>query len=176
MLQLRVEGTDRLQQHLQKLLRTIPETAAAAMRRAAYIVETRAKVNLNNNVLKVDTGALRSSVKTDIKQDKLAAEVGTNLVYGPIHEFGGIVRPVRARMLAIPLARQKGSPRNEAGLFLIRSRAGNLLLMNRKGPRWVLKEQVRIPRRPWLEPAYSSSIDDIKEGFLAQLSGTLNTP
>lgn len=100
--------------------------------------------------------------------------IGTNVPYAAIHQFGGTIRPVNAKKLAIPLDRQAARmrPRDLTGqTFIIRSKAGNLLLMERslkysgqKGkrflsegkfrevvkPRYLLVDQVVIPQRKFL--------------------------
>jgi phage gpG-like protein len=51
------------------------------------------KLKLSGPVLKVQTGRLRSSILTQLipEPPKLIGEIGTNVVYAPIHEFGGTV-------------------------------------------------------------------------------------
>lgn len=44
-----------------------------------------------------DTGRLKSSITRDF--DRASAVVGTNVVYGPIHHFGGVIKPKRAKAL-----------------------------------------------------------------------------
>lgn len=59
-----------------------------------------------------DTGILMNSISG--KANKDGVTVGTNVEYAPLHQFGGIVRPVKAKFLAIPLtveAKRAGSPR-----------------------------------------------------------------
>lgn len=86
----------------------------------------------------------------------LQARFATRVKYAPIHEFGGIIRPVRAKFLAIPLSdsRVKGtadSPRDYPDGFFLRSKGGNLLFGVSEGdrfvPLFVLKREVRIPAR-----------------------------
>lgn len=79
-------------------------------------------------------------------------------VYGPVHEFGATIRPRRARALTIPLnAEARARPaRQIRGLFLIRSKKGNLLLVRKTAdgvePFFLLRDEVRIPRRPYVAP------------------------
>jgi len=122
--------------------------------------------------LGVRTGRLRSSPKREIKATGTAlvgrvfipeAGGGTNPVYAGVHEFGATIRPRHGRFLAIPLAAaRRGAaggvsmgPRDYAGGFFFRSRAGNLIFGVRSGgrvgrliPLFVMKESVRIPSRP----------------------------
>jgi phage gpG-like protein len=51
----------------------------------------------------VDTGRLRASISVDLvpREGTLAARVGTNVDYAGVHHEGhGIIRPVRAKVLA----------------------------------------------------------------------------
>jgi len=121
--------------------------------------------------LGVRSGRLRSSVRREIKavgpwlsgRVFIEGKSRTNPVYAGVHEFGATIRPTRGRYLAIPLgAARSGAaggvskgPRDFAGGFFFRSRAGNLLFGVRTGgrvgrliPLFVLKESVRIPARP----------------------------
>src|SRR6188474_2692263 len=88
----------------------------------------------------------------------------TDPVYARIHELGGEIKPKKGRYLAIPLkALRRGaaggsslSPKDfPFGGFFFRSKKGNLIYAVReKGtqgrviPLFVMKESVRIPRRP----------------------------
>lgn len=103
---------------------------------------------------------------------------GTNLDYAATHQHGAVIRPTKAKALAIPLSREAyraGSPRNMTGLFIFRSSKsrtgrseGFLVEAKGKGRRlvfhYMLKAQVKIPARPFLglnEPM----LDDMTEAF-----------
>lgn len=93
--------------------------------------------------------------------------LGSNMPYARIHEYGGPIR-MRDKMLKIPVSKE--AKRSEAQgaslfaskgrdrLFLFKSKTGKLLLASRS-PRgkltvhYVLKEQVIMPRRPYVAPA-----------------------
>ena len=90
----------------------------------------------------------------------------TRVVYANIHERGGVIKPKRAKWLTIPLpealtksgSQLKGGAlgaRDFPNTFFMRSKAGNLLIMQRKGknkivPLFVLKKSVTIPARHYL--------------------------
>jgi phage gpG-like protein len=60
-----------------------------------------------------DNGLLLASLTTRESPTEIA--VGTNLAYAGVHQWGGIIRPVRAKLLAIPItkeAKRAGGPRN----------------------------------------------------------------
>lgn len=76
-----------------------------------------------------------------------------------IHEHGGVLRPKRAKYLTVPLPAAldsrgvplKKSARDWKDTFVLRSKAGNLLIVQKKGasivPLYVLKKEVSIPPR-----------------------------
>jgi HK97 gp10 family phage protein len=77
----------------------IPSKVAAALRRAveaeaikltAYVKEQK----LSGQALKAQTGTLQRSINYQLldEGDRIAATVGTNLVYAAIHEYGGTTR------------------------------------------------------------------------------------
>ncbi len=77
----------------------IPGQVAAALRRAveaeavkltAYVKEQK----LSGQALKIQTGALQRSINYQLLDEggRIAATVGTNLVYAAIHEYGGTTR------------------------------------------------------------------------------------
>lgn len=48
-----------------------------------------------------DTGRLRNSITYELRPG--GVRVGTNVIYSAIHNFGGTIRPKRAKYLAIPV-------------------------------------------------------------------------
>jgi HK97 gp10 family phage protein len=77
----------------------IPGKVAAALRRAveaeaikltAYVKEQK----LSGQALKTQTGTLQRSINYQLQDegDRIAATVGTNVVYAGIHEYGGTTR------------------------------------------------------------------------------------
>ncbi len=92
-----------------RLARLGSELAREAVLRVARDVQRNVLANLSGTVLKVRTGSLR---RAWARQPQVAggggaggggaggeANVGSTLVYAAIHEFGGEIRPVRARFL-----------------------------------------------------------------------------
>lgn len=66
-------------------------------------VEAFAKINITTWDL-IESGNLRASIHpnspdVDEKASRGSITIGTNVVYAAIHEFGGFIRPVKARML-----------------------------------------------------------------------------
>lgn len=117
------------------------------------------------------SGHLRNSIAY-VPAKNLKALVGTNVPYGRHLEFGFTARAKRAKFLAVPvhpkasraLVRAGGRTRNIPGLVLIRTKAGQLLLVKPiKGKHarvevwFVLKKSVTVAPRPWLRPALARS-------------------
>lgn len=85
---------------------------------------------------------------------KFVLAYGTNLEYAAIHQFGGIIKPNRAKKLTIPLTREaaKYAPREfPRKLFVPR---GKKILaesrMKRLVAHYALVDSVEIPARPFI--------------------------
>ena len=74
------------------------------MRRIAIGLEAQVKRNLSGPILRVQTGRLRSSITHQVRMtgDEVIAEVGSNVIYLPAHEFGAVITPKSAQYLVIP--------------------------------------------------------------------------
>lgn len=152
-----------------------PARLLAECVRLAEVGVGAARRRLSGEVLRYRTGALRRSVDghavaygggVDIRLQAGGGRDGVG--YARIHEEGGTIRPTRSRFLAIPLppaknARgvAKGPPRsfNLSFVPIHGGAAGLLVKPMGRGKRRVfvayfyLTRQVRIPRRPYLEPS-----------------------
>lgn len=185
-------------------LQGAPKRLAAMMvrevRRAAAHIETDAKLNASGRVLHVRSGRLRSSISATVEQGAsdllLRARAGGrglgtgDVRYAATHEYGAVIRPVRARMLAIPLPGARtpagvsrfASPLRQTAageLRVTRSKDGRLWLSPARGgpPLFRLIGQVSIPRRPFLGPAVAAEtprlIQRLGDGFrVAMLGGS----
>jgi phage gpG-like protein len=102
-----VEGADAVRARLL----IAPDRVRAAVRRAvdqsAASVLRGAKAKVSDDVLNVKTGRLRRSLsmRTAGGLDTPSAEVGTNVVYAAIHEYGGqtkahIIEAINGKALA----------------------------------------------------------------------------
>lgn len=83
--------------------------------------------------LNVRKGRLKQSIVAK-KLRRGAVRVGTNVIYARIHEYGGVIRPVRAKALRF------------------RTRDGT----------WVTTKKVVMPARPYLIPALDKRIDEVR--------------
>lgn len=119
-----------------------------------------------------DRGLLSASVTSPTEKGHIERITDTSLVmgttfdYAAIHQFGGVIRPVSAKALAIPLtsdAWRAGRARNfPRPLFLFKSAGGKRLLAEAKDRgrgkktwtelifHYVLASQVTVPARPFL--------------------------
>ena len=92
------EGVEKLSQQLRALAGIFDgEPMDEALFQGALVLEREVKVKIRDVGL-IDTGNYRA----DVRSDKGVGEavVGTNTVYGPIHEFGGNI-PITAKGLAL---------------------------------------------------------------------------
>ena len=80
-----IEGLDELLANISGLGGDVKESCRKALERGAKKIQRNAK-----NFAPVKTGNLRSSIKTksQITQDRVEAQVFTNLEYAPYVEFG----------------------------------------------------------------------------------------
>jgi hypothetical protein len=138
---------------------------------AALIAEAEAKKNATRNP-KVRSGRLRASIRAEVQGLTMSLKAGgtRNVRYAAQREFGGTIRPVRARWLTIPLPNaltgagvpRFPGPRSVPGLFTVRSRAGNLVMMRKTAngvePMYVLKDSVTQKAQPYLRPAVAVAV------------------
>ncbi len=136
--------------------------------------------NLRGPILKVRTGQLWRSIgmKSKTEGSVNSVTIGSGVAgkkappYAGIHETGKpIIRPKKAKALTIPLPGIKGVAANYPDAFIITSKKGNTLLVEKKGkdglrPLFVLKKEVTIPARRWL----SQSIAEMKPDLIRHLS------
>lgn len=116
-------------------------------------------------------------------------EIGTNLEYARIHQYGGTITPKRAKALTVPVhVKAYGKraadfpdlvyiPRRGAGkdaiLAMVKARKGKGGSLMRAGaqiiPYFVLKRSVKIPARPFLQilPEDTSRLDRLAEKYLS---------
>ena len=123
------------------------------------------------------SGQLRRGIqkRVSVMGDAFKLEVGTQGVkYARILEKGGTIHPKRRQYLTVPLPGVKGRARDYPNAFIIKSKKGNLLIVERKGkadlrPLFVLKKSVTIPAFRWLE----KSVRDRKGKLDRMLSKSL---
>lgn len=138
----RLEGVAELERKLKALDKAVSGRAMTlALVAGGKVIEAEAKARAP-----VRSGTLRRSITTEPSAGAVPeVEVGTNLVYAPIQEFGGIVRAQSAPALVFQL------PSGE----------------------WRRAQSVQIPARPYLRPAFDlrrvAAIDAVRRALAAQL-------
>lgn len=109
----------------------VREQLAGALESSAAEVERRAKINvlsdLNNTGL--SDGTLAGSIEHRTDRAALSATVGTEVIYGSVHEYGAVIEAKNAPYLVFKTADEQ----------------------------WHSVKSVTIPARPWLQPALDSS-------------------
>lgn len=109
---------------------------------------------------------------------------GPAQAYAGIHMRGGVIRPKRGHYLAIPLPAAQTpagvtrfSPREVVGGFFIRSKNGNLLLVQKVAggirPLFVMKTQVTLPRRDYFSGPRDATFARIREDLAQVLRNKL---
>jgi hypothetical protein len=119
----------------------------------------------------VQQGTLRKNVAMTRPQGGVIYVHTSGNAYARMQEYGGTIRARTKQYLAVPLGAAARRIRRDAkdtllnsdrNLFVIKSRRGNLILMERHGkrgtvtPRFVLKKSVVLKARPFMRPAIAS--------------------
>lgn len=115
--------------------KVIDPSVESGIKAGAKLIQKRAQMNIEKKLNKHPTGKLRDSIAIEIEKSgrDTKATIGTDVIYSRIHEKGGIIRPVKAKMLAW---------QGEDG-------------------KMIFAKQVRIPARPYLEPATKQSPGEV---------------
>lgn len=104
---------------------------------------------------KINGGFQKSwSADVKIRGDQVSVTVDSSHIASKIHQYGGIIRPIRAKALTIPVhpsARGKAAG-DFPDLFLLRTSKGAFLMRGGRGKArpqlmYVLKKSVTIPKR-----------------------------
>lgn len=140
------------------------------------LITSRAKENVSKRGLQ-DKGQLWDSIKPIIKKEgtQTHIDVGSNLVYAAIHEYGGTIYPDTAKNLAIPLTKEAKRAltgknvrinqvfpdlqviKHDEKTFLARVNDKKVELM------YMLVKSSKIPARPYLRPAFYESKQAIRK-------------
>ena len=130
-----------------KTIRGVVTGAAlkSAVMAGGQTLENYAKINVEKTFSSKSTGAagLGGSIQTIVStatEIKAEVDVGPTVIYGRIHEFGGIIRPVTAKFLH----------------FIIDGIE-------------IFTKLVQIPARPYLRPAFDEHKDEIVDAMMHQV-------
>jgi HK97 gp10 family phage protein len=106
------------------------------------------------------TRTLSRSIHTEVTEsdrEHATVEVGTDLIYAAIQEFGGTITAKNAAHLAIPVTDQAASypPRSFPGKLHVQSYGGMVsMLVDEQGvTQYALKSSVTLHAQPYLRPA-----------------------
>lgn len=118
-----------------------------AARAGGHVIEGAAKINASSGRpgLEMETGALVNSINVvTARSSTLFAEVdiGPTVIYGRIHELGGMIVPVNAPMLA---------------------------WQDKDTGEYIFANAVHIPARPYMRPAVDENDEKILEAVAAEL-------
>jgi len=119
-----------------------------------------------------DSAFLRGQISYKVFKSEKKVRISANTVYAAMQEFGGVIKPVRAKALSIPihpLAKNK-EPGDFKDLVYIPGRNGKHPILARKSPKgrsitpmFVLVKRATIPAQPYLRPAVYENKDKIME-------------
>jgi len=100
--QIKIEltGVDELIEKLNQIDKSFRNEAGRAIVTAgAEVINAQTQVNINETFSERNTGGLKNSVTTVADGSKPEARVEVRKVYARIQEYGGTIKPVRARLL-----------------------------------------------------------------------------
>ena len=185
----------RIQDKLDKVGAVQTPSIIIAFRRGLLEIENKVKENASGPIIHVRSGRLRSSIGSyTFGSDKeLVGRVGSGqrtgqpVKYAGILETGGTIRPVKAKMLAIPLKAALTSagvprytPREVPNSFIMRTKNGNLMIFAKSGkkritPMFALVKSAKIPAFKYLSKSLTQSkaaaVKEIEQGINNVLSG-----
>lgn len=174
MLKMVVAGAEEAQAWAQRAPEAIARAVERGLERGARILVSAAKRLVyagHPEHLEGDTGRLRQSITSEVHPNY--AEVGTNVAYARIHEFGGVIE-ARDHALAIPVGTRTGSPAGQDDLDWAPTASGSGRLVDAAGvTQYVLARQVTIPARPTFGPALEQNQGEVRAGFEAVLREAL---
>ncbi len=138
----------KLEDHFREALAAASgEALKRAVLAAGHVVEAHAKINANDVFSGKATNTLAGSIQTRIavqEEHKAEVDVGPTVIYGRIHELGGIIKPVFKQFLH----------------FWIDGKE-------------IFTKMVQMPARPYLRPAVDNNLDQIKDAVGYQLKKDL---
>ncbi len=127
-------------------------------------------------------GQLAGSITHKVIESEKFVRCSVNKVYAAIQELGGIIKPTKAKALAIPVhpeavrwTEKGGEPKDFPGLVMIKRKNGAPLLVRIEGkgrgkgermtPMFILLKSVQIPARPYIRPAVYENKEKIMKIF-----------
>lgn len=118
--------------------------------------------------------------------DTIQGSIGADVPYAAIQEFGGTISAENGKYLCIPLPAAldssgvplKSSSRDWPNTFVKTSKAGNLLIFQRRGtsviPLYVLKTSVVIPPRLGMKKTLDAGLPYFVERAMDRMVAAIN--
>lgn len=190
-LKVTVKGATEAVARVGRLSKEVRERGAQAVTRLTYALREEARKKYGESGLHVRTGALKSSiVALPIEREEhcITGKVvaGQKLRYARIQEYGGTIKPKKAKFLAIPLNAVKTaagvarfSPREAAAAGYPHTFVRSGVLFGKQGdqvvPLFALRRSVTLPARPYMRPALEAMRPKIEEGIRAAVAAAANS-
>lgn len=131
-----------------------------------------------NNIEEI-TERIEQLKRSNVDVGVLAPAGSTMLKIANAHEYGATITPKNSEYLTIPLSRKykDKSARSISGLFVIKSKNGNLFLVKKKGRDklefcYILKKKVEIPERSFIRSFVDERLNEVEQ-FLEELMARL---
>ena len=172
MLKFEIRNLDGVLREIQAMKEPLLTAAKEGLLKAMKQVAQDARSNVDSTFSKNSTGRLRSAIEAGVTEEG-GALTGFVRVdektapYASAQEWGATIRPRRSKYLTVPL---RGTPRQPASTFpntFVRRVHEKLFLFQKNGKNiralFVLKKEVKIPKRPFMEPALEKNRDAILE-------------
>ena len=136
---------------LAKAAKDANKRVMATVKKAALRVQRGAKENVKTklNTTGLSKGTLGRSIGIVARPARLEADIGPSVIYGRIHEFGGVIKPVKKKFLSF--ISTQGDTAGER----------------------VFLRSVTIPKRPYLQPALDAAKPAIERDFQALVGDLL---
>lgn len=178
-----VQGDERWNRMLREGARRVSHAVNRSVRTAVAWVRRDAVLLAPHK-----SGHLRRHIRGRVEESTLLGAsvgiVGTDVIYARIQELGGVVKARNVKYLTIPLGAAKtpsnitrGGARTFADTFVMRSRAGRLLIMQRRGrglrPLFLLAPRVEIRGTHYLGRALEGNRPQIRELFGREVTAEL---
>jgi hypothetical protein len=138
------------------------------------------RLGIRGKFLNVRSGHLWRNLDSIIRKrkNKVSAETGTGVgtkrevKYARILDEGGTIKAINAKFLTIPFKGVKGEARDFDDTFFLRSKAGNLLLVQKTTtgfrPLFTLKESVEIPAKEWFSKPMKKQENKFKKEMTSE--------
>lgn len=178
MLTVQIFGVAEALENLPGMGITQPQTAAALKRWALYSLEPEIQKNLAGRVLRRRTGHMASRIALPIVKTKGGASVTVQtrgVPYSFIHEYGGVIRPVKAKALTIPLRaaltpagvlKKTAREWKDTWLHITDDNAALICHETPSGdvePLFILKRKVVIKASAWANKAVNATLVDLDQ-------------